>query len=215
MTMKKWRLLLAAEIMLAGGTLDEATAQQKLPVAPPTVCASCTKPAFPLWNRCKDRLDRWFVHDTTDVVPLGQSVYQTMTNQVESGIAARMILNDFDFEPNGVNLNVRGKDKLPRLVAQAMQYPYFITIERTSYDPALAEQRRQALVKELARLAIPLSPDRIVVGGSPAPGLNGVEAELIYQGLLNQTISGGTNLGIGVWRGNMPSGGGMQQPMSR
>lgn len=218
MTTKKWRLLLAFEVMLAGGTLGEATAQQKTPAvrhsAPPAGCVACTKPAFPLWNRCKDRFDRWLTVETANAPPLGQSLYQTMSNQVDAAVAARMILNDYDFEPNGVSLNFRGKEKLPLVVALAMQFPYYITIERTPYDPSLANDRRQVLVKELVRASIPLSPERIIVGAPPTTGLRGIEAELSYQGLINQTTSGGANLGTGSWRSNLPTGGGMQ-PMPR
>lgn len=218
MSMKKWRLLLAAELMLAGGALTgDAGAQQFLPAvrdaAPAPACVSCARPTFPLWHRAKDRWDRWFAHDTTDAMPLGQSLYQTMSNQIDNGIAARMILNDFDFEQYGVNLNVRGKDKLPRVLALAMQYPYFIIVERTNYEPALAELRRQTLIKELARLSIPVSPDRIVVGAPLTPGLNGVEAELLYQSLLNQTMSGGSNLGSSFGKTGALPGAGI--PMAR
>jgi hypothetical protein len=214
MSKKKWHLMLAAEVMLAGGTVGEATAQQSVPVVreatTPSGCVSCGRPLFSLW---KGR------HAAeVDAVPLGQSLYQTMTNQIDSGIAARMILNDFDFEPNGVNLNFRGQDKLPRLVALAMQYPYFITIERTNYDPPLAALRRQALVKEIVRLSIPLSADRVVVGAPLTPGLRGVEAELLYQSLLNQTMSGGANLQGGGFGPAGPTTGGTQgigQPITR
>jgi hypothetical protein len=202
MAKKKWHVLLAAEVILAGGTLGEAAAQE---VAAPAACTSCSRPPFLVWNRCKGRLEKWLGHDGPDTTPLGQSVYQTMTNQIDAGVAARMILNDFDFEPNSANLNFRGREKLPQLAALALRYPYFITVERTNYDPALADWRRQAVVKELARLPIPIAADRVVVGTPLTPGLSGVEAQLLYQSLLNQTRSGGTNLGTGQ-TGSTPSG---------
>jgi hypothetical protein len=205
MAKKKWHVLLAAEVILAGGgTFGEATAQE---VAAPAACTSCSRPSFLVWNRCKGRLERWLGHEGPDTTPLGQSVYQTMTNQIDAGVAARMILNDFDFEPNSANLNYRGREKLPQLAALALRYPYFIVVERTNYDPALADWRRQAVVKELARLPIPIAADRVVVGGPLTPGLSGVEAQLLYQSLLNQTRSGGANLSTGFGQtGSTPDG---------
>ena len=178
MARKNWKLVLAAEVILVGWPFGVAAAQEKSvvrEVATPSPCISCGRPSFLLWNRCKGRLEKWFAPDAPDTSPLGQSVYQTMTNQVASGVAARMILNDFDFEPNSVILNFRGREKLPQLAALAMRYPYYITVERTNYDPALADLRRHAVVKEMARLSIPVSAERIVVGGPLTPGLSGVE----------------------------------------
>jgi hypothetical protein len=98
-----------------------------------------------------------------------------------------------------------------------MRYPYFITVERTNYDPALADLRRHAVAKEFARLSIPVSADRIVVGGPLTPGLSGTEAQLLYQSLLNQTMSGGGNLSSGFGRSGSTTDGtpGTGQAISR
>jgi hypothetical protein len=161
-------------------------------VAPASqICA----PRTSIYHRWKGRLEKWFVSEEPDAVPLGQSVYQTFSNQVDQGIAARMILNDFDFEAGSANLNRRGQDKLPQVAALALRYPYFVIVERTDYSPALAELRKQAVLKELARQSIPLPADRVVVGLPRTPGLSGVEAFYLYENLLNQTKSGGMQPG--------------------
>lgn len=212
MTINRCHWLAAAEIILAVGVVGEASAQsvvnaraaqptpvqENIVVVPASpVCPPRRTPVLTFWNRSKARLEKWCVSEEPDEVPLGQSVYQTFTNQVEQGIAARMILNDFDFEPGGANLNMRGRDKLPHLANLALGYPYRVIVERTDYRPGLAEMRRQTVLKELTRLSIPLPADRIVVGLPLTQGLSGVEALYMYENLLGQTKSSGASGGQG------------------
>jgi hypothetical protein len=208
MTLKRWRMLVATKVILAAGVAGEADAQQGGIVQPPASpiivqtpagasCAPRRTPSFPIWNHCKGRLEHWFAHDQPDAVPLGQSVYQSMTTQVDNGVAVRMILNDFDFEPNSANLNQRGREKLPHLAGLAFRYPYVIVVERPNYDPGLAKRRVDMTRKELARMAIPLQPERIVEGGTLTRGLDGVEALILYDNLLNQTQSQRSSSGQG------------------
>ena len=51
-----------------------------------------------------------------------------------------------------------------------------ITVEWTPDQPALAEQRRQAVLETMQRAGQPLLADRVVIGPSPYPGAMGVEA---------------------------------------
>jgi hypothetical protein len=207
MTMNRWHWLMAAEVILAVSVVGEAGAQQRVIMQPqvlppasreiiapaPTgpVCAARRTPGLTIWNNWKGRLERWCVSEEPDVVPLGQSLYQTMRNKIDNGIAARMILNDFDFEPCSESLNLRGREKLGHLAGLALQYPYPIIVERTNYDPALSKRRVEMTQRVLAALNIPVQPGRVVEGGVTTPGLNGVEALILYGNLMSQTQSQG------------------------
>ncbi len=51
-----------------------------------------------------------------------------------------------------------------------------ITVEWTPEQPALAEQRRQAVLETMQKAGVPILADRVVIGPSPYPGAMGVEA---------------------------------------
>jgi hypothetical protein len=136
-------------------------------------CAPRRAPTFAFWNHTKARFEHWFTYVQPDAPPLGQSLYQAMTTQIDNGVAVRMILNDFDFEPNSANLNRRGLEKLPHLAELAFRYPYSIVVERPDYNPALGMRRVETTRKELVRMAIPLQLERIVEGGPLTRGLDG------------------------------------------
>ena len=61
----------------------------------------------------------------------------------------------------------------------------------------LAEARRRAVLTEFAALGWLVPPERVVVGAPYGAPLNGIEAELIYQNLLQLTQSAGTVPGTG------------------
>src|SRR5436190_22010726 len=101
MTLKRWRMLVATKIVLAAGMAGEASAQQGVLPAPlpasGQACAPRRAPTFTLWNHTKARFEHWYTCVQPDAPPLGQSLYQAMTTQIDNGVAVRMILNDFDF----------------------------------------------------------------------------------------------------------------------
>ena len=59
-----------------------------------------------------------------------------------------------------------------------------VIVERTPANPALADARRLAVLKQLTKGGITISPERVVIGAPIANGLRGSEAEIIYQNLL-------------------------------
>jgi hypothetical protein len=218
MTINRWHWLMATEIVLAVSAAGEVSAQrqgimqpQMLPppqvVTKPAPAPACVEPCTTspsILHNFKLRVERWCGYERIDAVPLGQSLYSAMSTQIENGIAARMILNDYDYELGGTKLNYRGEDKLRHLAELAMRYPYPIIVERTLYEPGLAKARVEATRKELAALGIPLPPNRIIDAADPVRGLYGIEAQYMYQNLLNQVQSqgggsgggGGTNINI-------------------
>ncbi len=143
----------------------------------------------------KSRLEKCLVSEEPDLMPLGQSIHLNFSAQVNNGIAARMMLYDFDFEDGKANLSPRGQDQLSQVVAWAQRYPYAVVIERNRYQPKLADERRLAVLKELSSRGVPLAADRIVVGMPVVPGNAGVEAWIQYGNLLNQTQSQGMSRG--------------------
>jgi hypothetical protein len=127
--------------------------------------------------------------------PLGQTIFAHFQTHVVNGQAARMVLYHYDFQPGGSALNLRGKDRLAKIAARFVPDGHPIIIERILDNPVLGEARREAVLKELGQLQIPVSPDAVVVGAPPAIGLHGVEAELIYLNQLSQTQAGPSNCG--------------------
>jgi hypothetical protein len=202
MMINRWQWL-GAGMLLTGSLAGAANAQERI-VSPQTYLpaatspAACCAPRTPLvtfWQRSKARLEKCLGYDEPDPVPAGTFLYQTMPTQIDNGISARMILHDYDFMPGSADLNLRGRDTLPHLASLALRHPYLVVVERTPTNPGLDDLRRQAVLKELARQSIPLPADRVVVGAPLTRGLYGVEANIIYQNLLNQTTSGGSSQG--------------------
>jgi hypothetical protein len=155
-----------------------------------------------------------FAH-TGPYPPLGAIMHEHFQTQVNNGIAARMVLFDYDFVCGGEMLNVRGLDHLQHISHFFGSYPYPLVIERTPYTPALAEARRQMVLHLLGEQGVALPPARVVIGPPLSFPLRGVEAEIIYNNLLLQTRSrgliiqgpGGTTGGASPTGGALPTGG--------
>jgi hypothetical protein len=113
--------------------------------------------------------------------------------QVNNGIAARMVLHEYDFICGTEKLNLRGSDHLRQISQFWRSCNYPLIIERT-YAPGLAQARRTAVLKLLADQGIGVPPELVVIGPSPAVPLRGLEAEFIYKNLIQQTQN----------RGNVP-----------
>jgi hypothetical protein len=130
--------------------------------------------------------------------PAGASVALHAQTQITNGVAARMCLHDYDFVPGTDQLNYRGKDRA-RQIAAVMPYNRFpVVVERLPAFPELAETRRRATHAELVAVAGPVPIERVVVGASPTVPLQGVEAGLVYDTLLQLTGSAGTVPGTGA-----------------
>jgi hypothetical protein len=151
--------------------------------------------------------------------PLGLFLHDNMQTQVNNGIAARMMLYDYDFVCGGTSLNVRGNDRLYQVAQFWKSYDYPLIVERTPYNVALAEGRRAAVLSQFAEMGLNVSPERVLIGAPMANGLRGPEAVLIYRNLLEQTQSrgitrggqGGGGIGAGLNIGSGLSGTGPQQ----
>lgn len=142
--------------------------------------------------------------------PLGEALYDNMKVMVSNGDAARMVLYDFDFQPNGARLNVKGQDRLAKIAQLAGGNFQPIIVERTPANTQLAESRRLAVLAELARNSpIPIPSERVVIGAPIAAGLDGRSAVIIRGTLDSRTSAYGPPVGENAGGGF--SGGGFSQ----
>jgi hypothetical protein len=138
--------------------------------------------------------------------PLGSSVYAMGRTMASNGAEARLALHDYDFVPGSAELTERGRDQLAKAAAQLAASPFPLVVERTPRDPALAGERRIAVIEALAASSFPVDADRVLVG-QPAPfGMSGVNAQIISANALNRTQQYGPPIPINANGVNSPSG---------
>jgi hypothetical protein len=165
--------------------------------APPEMHGASGVPAAPapksFLARCKLRLQKCFLGYPAEfeAPPLGAVIRQHFETQVANGDAARMVLYEYDFVPGGEALNCRGRDRLAEIRHMLPRNAFPVVIERTPGFPPLAEARRMSVLGELAAGPFPVPVERVVIGPPLATGLAGVEAEVIYRNLIDNTQSRG------------------------
>lgn len=124
--------------------------------------------------------------------PLGEALYDNMKVMVSNGDAARMVLYDFDFQPNSARLNEKGQDRLARIAQLAGSNFQPIIVERTPSNTQLAESRRLAVLAELARNSpMPIPAERVMIGAPIAAGLDGRSGLIIRGNIDNRTTGYG------------------------
>jgi hypothetical protein len=147
----------------------------------------------------------WGFPSQFPAVPLGKFMYQHGQTEVANGTAVFMTLYHFDFEDCSDKLNLHGRDQLAKIASLLPQNFFPIVIERTPEAPALAEARRAAVLHELAHGPFPVPPQRVVIGPSLGDDLRGVEAQLVNQNVMIQTLT----RGVGAAQGLGGGGGGL------
>jgi hypothetical protein len=147
--------------------------------------------------------------------PLGYFVYQHGNTEVANGAAVFMTLYQYDFVDGCDKLNLHGRDQLAKIASLLPENFFPIVIERTPEAPALAEARRMAVLSELAHGPFPVPPQRVVIGPSLGDDLRGVEAQLINNNVMIETLTrgasafGGGGLGGGIGGAGGGLGGGL------
>lgn len=150
------------------------------------------------WKKRREHQEKWLGYpEEFNEWPLGYALYGNMIPQVANAAAVRMAFYDYDFVPGTAQLTVRGRDKLVAIAAALPTSFAPVHIERTPYEPGLAERRQAAIVEELAAGRFPVPPERVVIGPRPTQGLRGEEAVFINTNQLNQTQQGGAIEGGG------------------
>jgi hypothetical protein len=138
--------------------------------------------------------------------PLGDAVAIHAETQIANAAAGRMVLYDYDFVPGKVELNDYGRSRVLRIAPLLTHTRLPVVVEWLPHAPGLAERRRLTVLTELAAVAGRVPPDRVVIGPSPSVPVQGPEAELIYQNLLQLTESAGTAPATGVRYGPTTGG---------
>jgi hypothetical protein len=144
--------------------------------------------APPVCNR-RGRLHRMFHHsahtlqdkfvgypDTFIEPPLGYYVNEQFAVQVAKANTHRFTLYRSDFLPGTSLFSPSGASRFNIMSTRIPGWMGPITVEWTPDQPALAEQRRQALLDTMQRAGQPILADRVVIGPSPYPGAMGMEA---------------------------------------
>lgn len=112
--------------------------------------------------------------------PLGHYVTEQFTVQVGKADPHRFTLYRSDFLPGTTSFSPAGASRYNIMAARIPGWLGPITIEWTPEQPALAEARRQAIVRTLVAAGQPVLADRVVIAPSPYPGAIGVEAANNY-----------------------------------
>jgi hypothetical protein len=115
-----------------------------------------------------------------------------------------MVLYRADFVEGCPTLTPRGRDQLAKIALLLPRNFCPLIIEPTLCAPELDRARVLEVVNELGHCGFAIPPQRVVIGPPPAVGLNGVEAGIIYNNLLNQTLSGGARTGGAIGVGGTP-----------
>ena len=131
------------------------------------------------------------------VDPLGTKLYSMMGRQITNGTSARLVLYHYDFLPGDSRLNYRGLRQLKKIVGMMSRSTSPLIIQATPGKPELDELRRKLVVAQSSQLSLPLPLERVIVGPSPTHGLDGIDAVINHDRLLQLMQSGGAAYGGG------------------
>jgi hypothetical protein len=144
--------------------------------------------AQPLCSR-RGRIHRMFHHvghtaqdkfvgypETFIEPPLGYYYNEQFAVQVAKADTHRFTLYRSDFLPGTTLFSPSGASRFNIMSTRIPGWMGPITVEWTPEQPALAEQRRGALLLSMQQAGRPILADRVVIGPSPYPGAMGVEA---------------------------------------
>lgn len=140
-------------------------------------------------------LQKHYRHPST-FRPHGDAVNSTFSIQVQNGQAARTVLYQYDFFRANASLNQRGYLELLEIAERVSQTPYPLVIQMSG-DAALDAARRETVIEHLARLPFEIPDERVVIDIPRVAGLDGIDAVLAHEGLLQLSAygSGGTSGG--------------------
>lgn len=163
-----------------------------LPVAVPLSSNCRPAPQYAGHRACRPSERRCRIGDPnaplnamSRATPPGAALHSIMTTQIANGDAAQLALYEFDFYPGEARLNCRGMLRLMRIAREMSRLPFPLLIQPTLIDPGLDDARRAAVVNDLLTFEPSLSPDRVLVGLPLARPLDGLDAVLIHEKVLN------------------------------
>ena len=162
----------------------------------------------PVCNR-RGRVHRMFHHaahtvqdkfvgypDTFIEPPLGYYVNEQLAVQVGKANTHRFTFYRSDFLPGTTSFSPSGASRFNVMFARIPAWMGPINVEWTPEQPALAEQRRQAVLETLQRAGQPILADRVVIGPSPYPGAMGTEAANNFGNTIGRSQAAATSFAL-------------------
>jgi hypothetical protein len=192
-----------------GETLPAPAATASSHYEPQHIGHCCPPPAYTRWPVIGPLHRRWITHTKPHLQashwgypeyfverPYGSYVIQAEQMQIVNGLRDQQVLYNYDFttDEESPRLTPRGEYQLDKIVQRMQIAPCPIIIQISDVNnpnPELDEERRQSVLEELRKRGVPAADDMVVVGRPPVPGLQGIEAGLIYNNLLGQTEARG------------------------
>ncbi len=108
--------------------------------------------------------------------PMGYYVNEQMAVQSAKANTHRFTLYRSDFLPGTSLFSPSGASRFNIMATRIPGWMGPIMIEWTPDNPALAEERRVALLETMQKAGMPVLAERVVIAPSPYPGARGVEA---------------------------------------
>lgn len=115
--------------------------------------------------------------------PLGFVRDEVITMQVAKADGHKYTLYRSDFLPGTAKLSPAGASRMNQMAGKLGSWLGPIIVEWTPEDPALGEARKAQIITQFQGAGLPVVPERVVVGPTAAPGLDGVEADANYQAM--------------------------------
>jgi uncharacterized membrane protein YgcG len=134
--------------------------------------------------------------------PLGQVTDAHWDTQMTNAQASSFVFYDHEFIGDTAKLNVLGQSHLVQVALRLRHVPFPVVIEETpnQKNVKLDTERRQVILERLAELGLHDLECRVVIAPAIAEGLQGREAERVYQGSgrdIGGYGQGGQNGGFG------------------
>ena len=129
--------------------------------------------------------------------------------QIANGVAARMVLYQYDFLPASDQLNVHGKAQVAKIARWLTTYDFPVLVEPTLANVELDELRRQSVWRQFSLNQVAVPSERIVMGVPNVRGIDAIDALSIDRNRMGLTFSRGGTSGGGGTSGSAPTSGGM------
>ena len=171
------RIVLAAIAVVSVAAAASASAQTVDDPGAPPVC-NRRGPLHRMFHHSAHAFQDKFVGYPSTFIepPLGYYVNEQFTVQVAKANTHRFTFYRSDFLPGTNAFSPAGASRWNVMFARMPAWTGPITVEWTPDEPALAEQRRQAVIATLQQAGQTILADRVVIAPSPYPGAMGVEA---------------------------------------
>ena len=184
----------AAAILLV--VTSARAVQAQTPVDPGAPAPTCTRRGriHRLFHHSAHTLQDKFVGypDTFIEPPLGFYVNEQLGVQVAKANTHRFTFYRSDFLPGTSLFSPAGASRYNIMSTRIPGWMGPITVEWTPEEPALAEQRRHAVLETMQKSGMPILADRVVVGPSPYPGARGVDAVNLNGNTIMRNQAAGT-----------------------